>query len=158
MLNPLSPNPRERWFHYASPDQKRAAVHVLLAVATGDGKFHPSEKTYIADACTKMGLSTFDVAEALVKGMPEEVDAPSTRAGRLELLLDAAAVMVADLRVDDRELAVLLMVGQSLGFTSAEVSKVASRVIQAMEGQEQRAEVLRRLVGDGPLASPGSGA
>ncbi|MFO0826784.1 MAG: hypothetical protein U0572_01435 [Phycisphaerales bacterium] len=148
MQQPIPVDPRDNWFRDATAEQKRAAVHVLLAVAAGDGRIAPEEKNLIAAACTRMGVSAFEVAEALVKGMPAEVEAPATRQDRMHLLTDAAAVMVADHRVDSRELAVLLMVGKSLGFTTDEVSSVAAGVTEAMRRQEQRASVLRRLLSD----------
>lgn len=140
--------PAHQWFAHASPEQKRAALHILIAVATGDGKLTAAEKSAIAEACTRMGLSAFDVAEALVRGMPEGVVPPTDRAGRLQLLLDSAAVMVADRSIDDRELAVLLTVGRSLGFGEEEVTSAVVRVVRAVHDHEEREEVLRRLLSD----------
>jgi tellurite resistance protein len=145
----LERNPQslqDRWFARATNEQKRAALHVLVAVGTGDGKLTAEEKHAIAQACSRMGLSAFEVAEGLVRGMPEAIDPPTSRHERVRLLLDAAAVMVADRRIDDRELAVILMVGGSLGFSQTEVERIIAEVVRAAQAEEDREAVINRLL------------
>jgi tellurite resistance protein len=139
-------NLADRWFKDATPEQKQAAVHILLAVATGDGRLTPEEKRAIAEACTRMGVSSFNVAAAIVSGMPEDVDPPTSRADRIRLLTDAVVVMVADRRIDDRELAVILMVGANLGFSADEVHDLIAKVVRAAQAEERREAVIRRLL------------
>jgi tellurite resistance protein len=141
-------SPPERWFADATDAQKEAAVHVLLAVATSDGSLAPEEKRTIADACGKLGISSVDFARALADGMPEAVDAPASRAARTQLMLDAAAVMAADRKIDDRELAVLLAVGRSLGFRAEEVADFAGKVASALASRERRAATIDRLLNE----------
>ncbi len=64
-------------------------------------------------------------------------------------MLDAAAVMVADHRIDDRELAVLLMVGKSLGFSTAEIGDLAAQVAGALVSSQRREVIIDRMLGDG---------
>ena len=134
------------WFADATTDQKRAAVHALIAVATGDGKLRPEEKAAIASACERLGVSSLDVAQALATTMPSMVDPPTDPRARMQLLLDCAAVMVADQRIDDRELAVLLMVGRTLGFSSKTVGEAAACVAQALAASQRRQQVIERLL------------
>jgi uncharacterized tellurite resistance protein B-like protein len=145
-----TPDPRVHWFAEASDAQKQAVVHALLAIATSDGRMSASEKTAIAEACSRLGVSSLDVAGAISRGMPDGVTAPERPEARAALLFDAAAVMVADGRIDDRELAVLLMVGQSLGFTPDQVADVAGRVTNAMATRQRRQACLDRLLSQWP--------
>ncbi len=140
------PDPRIRWFADATEAQKRGAVHALLAVATGDGSLVASEKTAIADACGRLGVTPMDVASALAKGIPENVTPPHDPRARAALMLDCAAVMVADQRIDDRELAVLLMVGKSLGYSANQVADFAAEVTSAMATSQRRAALLERIL------------
>jgi uncharacterized tellurite resistance protein B-like protein len=137
---------RTRWFAEASDAQREAAVHALLAIATGDGQIRPEEKKVIAEACERLGVSSLDVARALAATMPSSVEAPVAPQARLQLLLDCAAVMVADQRIDDRELAVLLMVGKSLGFSRQEVGDLAAGVAQSLASSQRRQQVIDRLL------------
>jgi hypothetical protein len=139
---------RARWFKNATPEQKRAAVHILVAMATGDGKFTTDEKRCVAEACTRLNVSAVDVAQALMDGMPVDIEVPKERRDRVRLLSDAAAVMVADKHVDDRELAILFVVGASLGFSATYVSKVATTVTRAMQERDIRETVLARMLDD----------
>lgn len=139
-------DPRIHWFEDCTDAQKHAAVHALIAVATGDGMLKPEEKTAIASACERLGVHSVDVAAALARRMPEQVDPPKDPRARMQLLLDCAAVMVADNRIDDRELAVLLMVGRSLGLTSSQVGDVASRVAQALATSQRRQGLIEKLL------------
>lgn len=139
-------DPRVRWFAECTDAQKHAAVHALIAVATGDGVLKPEEKTAIASACERLGVSSLDVAAALARHMPAQVDPPADPRARIQLVLDCAAVMVADNRIDDRELAVLLMVGRSLGFTAAQVGEFASHVAQALAAEQRRQHLIERLL------------
>ncbi|MDZ4756127.1 MAG: TerB family tellurite resistance protein [Phycisphaerae bacterium] len=144
-----TPDPRVEWFADASEEQKRAVVHALLAVAASDGTLVTPEKTVIAEACGRLGVSSLDVATALASPIPESVEAPRDRRARTALMLDAAAVMVADHRIDDRELAVLLMVGKSLGFSTAEIGDLAAQVAGALVSSQRREVIIDRMLGDG---------
>lgn len=139
-------DPRVQWFADAPDAQKHAAVHALIAVATGDGILKPEEKTAIAAACERLGVHSIDVAAALASRMPDRVDPPKDPRARMQLMLDCAAVMVADKRIDDRELAVLLMVGRSLGFTAAQIGDLASNVAQALATSQRRQGLIERLL------------
>lgn len=139
-------DPRIQWFAEAPETQKHAAVHALIAVATGDGVLKPEEKTAIAAACERLGVGSVDVAAALARRMPDRVDPPTDPRARMQLMLDCAAVMVADNRIDDRELAVLLMVGKSLGFTTAQIGDIASHVAQALATSQRRQGLIERLL------------
>jgi uncharacterized tellurite resistance protein B-like protein len=135
-----------RWFADASAAQKHAAVHALIAVATGDGMLKPAEKTAIAEACERLGVSSVEVAAALAQSMPSSVEPPAQPKARMQLMLDCAAVMVADDRIDDRELAVLLMVGKSLGYTPDQVADVAAKVTQALASSQRRQALIERVL------------
>ena len=137
---------RHHWLADATSEQRQAAVHALIAVATGDGKLRAEEKAAIAAACERLGLTSIDVAHALSSSMPACVEPPAEMGARTQLLLDCAAVMVADNRIDDRELAVLLMVGRSLGFTAKDVGDIAARVAQALASSQRRHSVIERLL------------
>ena len=146
---------QQHWLADASSAQRQAAVHALFAVATGDGRLLPEEKAAIAAACERLGVGSIDVAKALASGMPSRVDPPADRRARMQLLLDCAAVMVADHRIDDRELAVLLMVGRSLGFSAKVVGDVAASVAQALAASQRRQHVIERLLDEMGQASGG---
>ena len=139
-------DPRGGWFADATEPQRHAAVHALIAVATGDGMLKPAEKAAIAAACERLGVSSLDVAAALSRTMPDQVEPPADPQARVQLMLDCAAVMVADERIDDRELAVLLMVGRSLGFSSDQVGDMASRVAQALASRQRRQGLIEKLL------------
>jgi uncharacterized tellurite resistance protein B-like protein len=143
---PSSSDAGVRWFADATPAQKHAAVHALIAVATGDGMLKSSEKTAIAEACERLGVSSVEVAAALAQSMPTSVEPPHHPKARMQLMLDCAAVMVADHRIDDRELAVLLMVGKSLGFTPDHVADVAAKVTQALASSQRRQALIERVL------------
>jgi tellurite resistance protein len=137
---------RARWLAEATREQKTAAVHILLAVATGDGELSSDEKSAIARACQDLGMNERDVAIALKSGMPQNIEAPKDRRIRTQILLDAAAVMVADHRIDSRELAVLLVVGKSLGFSNEEVTDAAMCAADALREEGSRAAAIDRFL------------
>jgi hypothetical protein len=106
----------------------------------------PAEKTAIAEACERLGVSSVEVAAALAQSMPSSVEPPAQPKARMQLMLDCAAVMVADDRIDDRELAVLLMVGKSLGYTPDQVADVAAKVTQALASSQRRQALIERVL------------
>lgn len=83
------------------------AIKLLFAMAVADGDLDETEMSVLGQFAMDRGVSPSEFQDILKNPDNYSMQLPSDPAGKRRLIQEAATVMMADLKIDDREYALL---------------------------------------------------
>ena len=130
------------WFESQSTKEKKSTVMNVLVVMQADGKITDSEKEILSGVCRRVGLSQKEYNEILDN--PKKVKFTPAKDGkeRLEQLIDAIYMMMADGEIDKLERDICMSIATKLDFRPSLVDDLVNKIIQKF-GLSKEKEVVQ---------------
>lgn len=140
----------DRVFGSEGRKEDKIALVLLIKMMKVDGSIDANEKAYLRNVCQRMKISPKVLAE--VVRHPERVrfEPPQSVVARVTLLVDLIWMMLADARIDPREMDLALKAAKALGFPPLTVpvlvAKFISDIKKAMKGHQGQAVAKQRTI------------
>ena len=108
--------------------EKKSHFRNLVALAKVDGHFHENEEALIYVLGKRYALREKQLREIINETLPEEAFIPADRFNQLDQLRDLVNLMLADGRVDDREMKFCKEIASNYGFKSQVIEELIGLV------------------------------
>jgi len=129
------------WFEGKDAKRRKSALVTVLQVMVADGKVDPSEKMFLAKVCARLGVKEKELKKVLANPSAVQFTPPNDNKERIFQLFDVILMMLADGRIDQREMDLCIYAGRRLGFPQATVPKLVNGIIERANQGADRSEV-----------------
>lgn len=129
------------WFEGQAIKEKKAAIRNLMVVMAADGEIHAKEAKHLAEVCLRVGLSKKHLEELLSAPEKVEFKVPKTLDERAQQLADMVFMMLADGKVDQREMDVCMAFASHMGFPPSIVPDALKAALERIKGGGNRSQV-----------------
>lgn len=129
------------WFEGQALKEKKTAVANAMAVMAADGDIDESELKLLAAICVRVGLNEKQTKEVLANPGKVKFTVPKDKGERVRQLTDMVFMMMADGKVDRREMDVCMTLASRMGFPSSVIPKMLASLIAAIQQGRARAQV-----------------
>ena len=130
-----------RRFESRKTKEKKAAVMNVIAVMVADGTVDSSEKALLNKVCRRVGLSEKKLKKMLSNPGKVQFIVPRSPDERVYQLIDMVFMMMADGKIDERELRVTKTFAGRLGFSPSMVAKLVKGIIDGSQKGHSRVQV-----------------
>lgn len=129
------------WFE--SPAKKAAKTHfaTMVAIAAADGQLHPNEMALLRAVAQRIKLSDREVQKVLSNPQKIKFAVPTDGKERVLMLFDMVLMMMADGKIDQREMDFVVMAAGRLGFPSSFVLKLVTGLVDAARKGKRHGQV-----------------
>ena len=121
--------------------EKKAAVMNAIAVMLADGRIDPSELALLNKICRRVGLNEKKLKKMLSDPGKVKFIVPQNRDERVCQLIDMVFMMMADGKIDQREVRVTERFAGHLGFSPSMVAKLVKGIIDGSQKGHSRVQV-----------------
>ena len=129
------------WFEGSATKEKKAAVKNLIAVMSADGDIHDNESKYLGQVCQRIGLSPQHLVELMSAPDKVKFKVPKTVHARAQQLADLIFMMLADGKVDKREMDVCMALASQMGFAPSVVPEALKSALEGIRDGGDRSKV-----------------
>jgi len=129
------------WFSRQASNERMAAVMNVTAVMFADGKIDPREMQFLAMVCKRVGVKEDELKRALSDPSKVRFTRPEDPDERARQLTDTVFMMLADGRIDQRELDLCTKFAVLLGFQPSVVPKLLHAVVNGIQKGHSRSQL-----------------
>jgi len=133
------------WLTGRSTKEKRSAVMNVLKVMSVDGKIEPPEMNFLMAVAKRVGLSEKEMKSILQKPDKVKFVVPKEPSERLAQLMDAVFMMIADGKIDKREMDACMSLATRLEFKPSIVPNLVAHIVHAVKEGRNRDQARRDL-------------
>jgi hypothetical protein len=129
------------WFEGKEAKQRKSALVTVLQVMLADGKISPSEQVFLAKVAARLGMKEKELKKVLANPSAVEFTPPKDNRERVYQLFDVILMMLADGRVDQREMELCIHAASRLGFPTSTVPTLVNGIVQRINQGAAREQV-----------------
>lgn len=105
----------------------------IVRVALSDGEITLEEELFLKKLASKLSIDEVTYAEIIETPTNYPINPPTTYNRRLERLFDLVRIVYVDLKVEDKQIAMLERIGVGLGFAPSNVEFIVRKALQLID-------------------------
>jgi uncharacterized tellurite resistance protein B-like protein len=129
------------WFEGKDAKQRKSALVTVLRVMLADGKIDAREQVFLAKVAGRLGIKEKEFKKVLANPSAVEFHPPKDDKERICQLFDVILMMLADGRVDQREMELCIHAASRLGFRTSTVPTLVNGIVQKINQGAAREQV-----------------
>ncbi len=129
------------WFEGQATREKKAAVKNVLAVMAADGQIDKRELAFVALVCKRVGLNPKHLKELISASHKVQFTVPEAMEERVLQLIDMVFMMMADGKIDPREMDLCMTLASRMGFPASVIPDLVKKLVDSDQEGSDRAQV-----------------
>ncbi|HOQ05119.1 MAG TPA: hypothetical protein PKY88_07905 [Anaerohalosphaeraceae bacterium] len=134
------------WFESRSTKEKKSALKNAVAVMMSDGEISDSELAMLAVICRRLGLNLRVLKEILKN--PEKIHfvVPRDNQEKIFQLIDIVFMMMADGKVDDKEMNLCKAIASGFSFNPAIIDRLLTAITESIQKGNDRSQTAEAVL------------
>jgi uncharacterized membrane protein YebE (DUF533 family) len=130
------------WFEGKSKKEKKSALKNVIAVMLADGIIDAAERRFLTAVCKRLNLSENEAHKILNDQKGVKFVVPKAKEERVRQLVDSIFMMMADGKIEPREMDTCMCIAARFGFSPSIVPRVVADIVNAIRGGRSRAQII----------------
>jgi len=110
-----------------------------------DGEVAPAEKVILDAVCKRVGISQGDIKDLVsdIRKAKVNIVVPQDPKERFCQMIDMIFMMMADGKIDQREMDMVIVLGSRLGFNPSSIKDFVDKIVDAINKGNDREQVIK---------------